>query len=188
MNTKNTESILESLLFVAGDPISFKKLSKLTSIDEGELKLLLGVLAKRYRDGGMGIRIVTSNGKAQMVTAKENSGYVEKFLRIDIKGKLSKSALEVLSVVAYRGPVSKLEIEQIRGVNCSFTLRQLMIRGLIERTGNPYDNRSYLYKVSFDFLRRLGVERVEDLPKYDEFHKKKLLDDNLLCESDAGNK
>ena len=108
-----------------------------------------------------------------MVTAGENSELVDKFLKADVEGELSRAASEVVSVIAYRGPISRAEIEEIRGVNCSFTLRHLMIRGLIERINKPDDARAYLYKISFDFLKTLGVERVEDLPKYEELREKK---------------
>lgn len=170
----NVEPILESLLFISGEPISFKKLEKITSINEGGLKLSAGVLAKKYSDEKMGLRILIKENKVQMVTAGENSKYVEKFLKSDIEGELSKAALEVISIIAYRGPVSRMEIEEIRGVNCSFTLRHLMIRGLIERINKPDDARAYLYRISFDFLKKLGVERVENLPKFDEMRKKEL--------------
>ena len=163
-----TESIIESLLFISGEPMGFKKLAKITSINEGELKLSAGVLAKKYRDENSGLRILIKENKIQMVTAGENSEFVDKFLKADIEGELSRATSEVVSVVAYRGPISRMEIEEIRGVNCSFTLRHLMIRGLIERINKPDDARAYLYKISFNFLKTLGVERVEDLPKYEE--------------------
>ena len=154
--------------------MSFKKMVKLTSINEGELKLSAGVLAKKYSDEKRGLRILIKGDKAQMVTSGENSEFVNKFLKADIEGGLSRATSEVVSIIAYRGPLARLEIEEIRGVNCSFTLRHLMIRGLIERINNPKDARAYLYKVSFDFLKKLGVESVEELPKYDELRKKEI--------------
>lgn len=175
----NTESVLESLLFISGEPISFRKLSGFTSVNEGDLELSCGELAKKYNDENRGLRIIIKDGKAQMVTAGENSEYVEKFFKADVEGELSRAALEVLSVVAYRGPVTRSKIEDIRGVNCSFTLRHLLIRGLVERIDNPSDARAYLYRVSFDFLRKLGVEKVEDLPKYEELKAKKILEEEL---------
>lgn len=138
-----------------------------------------GELAKKYRDESRGLRILVKDDKVQMATAGENSEYVEKFLKADIEGELSKASLEVLSIVAYRGPVSRMEIENIRGVNSSFTLRHLMIRGLLERTNKPDDARAYLYRISFEFLKKLGVEKREDLPKFEELSKKKLLSDQL---------
>lgn len=170
----NIESIIESLLFISGEPMSFKRLVKITSFKEKDIKLSADKLAERYSDQGNGLRILVKDEKVQMVTAAENSEFVEKFLKADIEGELSRAALEVLSVVAYRGPIARSEIEEIRGVNCSFTLRHLMIRGLVERINNPKDARAYLYKISFDFLKKLGVEKVEDLPKFKELKEKEL--------------
>ncbi|MCK4891205.1 MAG: SMC-Scp complex subunit ScpB, partial [Candidatus Pacebacteria bacterium] len=136
---------------------------------------------------GGGLRILIKDGKIQMVTAEENSEFVEKFLKADIEGELSRAALEVLSVVAYRGPIARSEIEEIRGVNCSFTLRHLMIRGLIERINNPKDARAYLYRISFDFLKKLGVEKVEDLPKFKELREKELFKKVDNTEDSSGN-
>jgi len=84
--------------------------------------------------------------------------------------------LEVLSIVAYRGPISRMDVEAIRGVNCSFTLRSLLMRGLLERIDNPADNRSYLYKISFDFLKKMGVESVEKLPDFENLSKDDRID------------
>ncbi len=170
----NTESILESLLFISGEPMSFRKLAKIISQKEEELRLSAESLAKKYAERSGGLRILIKDGKVQMVTAGENSGLVENFLKADIEGELSRAALEVLSIVAYRGPISRSSIEEIRGVNCSFTLRHLLIRGLAERINNPKDARAYLYRVSFDFLKNLGVEKVEDLPKFKELREKEL--------------
>ncbi|MCK4891091.1 MAG: SMC-Scp complex subunit ScpB [Candidatus Pacebacteria bacterium] len=170
----NTESVIESLLFVSGEPISFKKLGKITLLKEKELKLLTESLAKKYTEEKKGLRILIKNDRVQMVTAGENREFVEQFLKFDMNEDLSKAALEVLSVVAYRGPIARSEIEEIRGVNCSFTLRHLMIRGLIEKINNPKDARAYLYRISFDFLKKLGLEKVEDLPKFGELREKEL--------------
>ena len=171
----NTESVIESLLFISGEPMSFKKMARLISMNEGELKLSAGVLAKKYKDENRGLRILIKGNKAQMVTSGENSEFVNKFLKADIEGGLSRAASEVVSIVAYRGPLARLEIEEIRGVNCSFTLRHLMIRGLVERINNPKDARAYLYKISFDFLKKLGIENVKELPKYNELRKKEII-------------
>lgn len=170
----NIESMLESLLFISGEPMSFRKLAKIIPQKEDEIKLSAESLAKKYAEKNGGLRILIKDGKVQMVTAGENSEVVENFLKADIEGELSRAALEVISIVAYRGPISRSEIEEIRGVNCSFTLRHLLIRGLAERINNPRDARAYLYRVSFDFLKNLGVEKVEDLPKYKELREREL--------------
>jgi segregation and condensation protein B len=87
-------------------------------------------------------------------------------VKSELQDSLSNAAMEVVSIVAYRGPVSKTEIEAIRGVNCAYTLRNLLLRGLIERSDNPNDSRGYVYSISFDFLKKLGIEDVKKLPEY----------------------
>ena len=170
----NIESILESILFISGEPMSFKKLEKIIEKNKDEVITGAETLAKKYSESNGGLKIIIKDNKIQMVTAGENSQFVEKFFKADIEGDLSRAALEVLSVVAYRGPIARTAIEEIRGVNCSFTLRHLMIRDLVERISNPNDSRAYLYKISFDFLKKLGIEKVEDLPKFIELKEKEL--------------
>lgn len=170
----NTESILESLIFVSGEPVSFKKLEKTIGEDKEKLKLAAGALAKKYEDEKRGLRILIKDGRVQMVTSKENSKYLDLFLQSDLQDNLSQAALETLAIVAYRSPISRAGVEEIRGVNCSFTLRQLLIRGLVERISNPHDARAYLYRVSFDFLKRLGVKNIQELPDFGELNKKEL--------------
>lgn len=175
----NIGSVIESMLFISGEPMSFKKLSKYTSIEIPDLEAAVAGLAKKYNEEEGGLRILIKDDEVQMVTAGENSKYVEGYLKADIEGELSRAALEVLSVVAYRGPIPRSKIEEIRGVNCSFTLRHLLIRGLVERMENPSDARTYLYRISFDFLKKLGVEKAEDLPRFGELRNKKILEERF---------
>jgi len=177
------KSCLESLLFVSGEPMSFGKLSKILGEKENVLKEAAEELALECKNRKGGVRVIVDDGKAQMVTAGENADVVEKLLKIDIEGDLSRSALETISIVAYRGPLSRAEIEEIRGVNTSFTLRQLAIRGLVEKIDNPHDARAYLYKISFDFLRHLGMERIEDLPRYRELRERELISEQIVKNS-----
>lgn len=180
------KSRLESLLFVSGEPMSFEKLRKVTGEKESVLKEAAAALAGDYKQRQGGLRIIADDSKAQMVTAGENAETVEKLMKIDIEGDLSRSALETISIVAYRGPISRAEIEEIRGVNTSFTLRQLAIRGLVEKIDNPHDARSYLYKISFDFLRHLGVEKAEDLPRYAELRERELISERITENEESG--
>jgi len=177
------KSCLESLLFVSGEPMSFGKLSKILGEKENVLKEAAEELAMDCKNRKGGVRVIVGDGKAQMVTAGENADVVEKLLTVDIEGDLSRSALETISIVAYRGPLSRAEIEEIRGVNTSFTLRQLAIRGLVEKIDNPHDARAYLYKISFDFLRHLGMERIEDLPRYQELRERELISEQIVKNS-----
>lgn len=183
----NTKSCLEALLFVSGEPISFSSLEKVTGKDSDFLKTEAEKLAEEYKERNSGLRIIFQDNKVQMVTAGENGEIVEKLLKIDIEGELSRSAIETISIIAYRGPISRAEIDDIRGVNTSFTLRQLAIRGLIEKIDNPNDARAYLYQISFDFLRQLGIEKVEDLPKFNELRQRELVSEEIVKNSNEEN-
>lgn len=180
INIMNAESILESMLFISGEAMSFKRLSKYTSMEIPDLENAAMELARKYNEENRGMRILIKDKEVQMVTSGENSKYVESYMKADIEGELSRAALEVLSVVAYRGPISRSKIEEIRGVNCSFTLRHLLIRGLVERADNPNDARAYLYGISFDFLKKLGIEKVENLPRFQELKNKKILEERFV--------
>lgn len=165
----NIKNIIESILFVAGDEVSFVQLAQITEQSEEGVKLAIMELNDDYQKRSSGLRLVMDSTKVQMVTDNQNKAILEKFFKVSSEGELSRSALETVSIIAYRGPITRVEIENIRGVNCSFILRHLAIRGLIERVNSTNDSRSYLYQVSLEFLRFMGVSRVEDLPQYKEF-------------------
>lgn len=166
MNKEKIKSVIESLLFVSGEPIKFSKLSKIIGVDEGEVRSATEELSRFYSETGGGLMVVFRDEEVQLVSNKENKEFVEQLVKNELEGPLSSAALEVISIIAYKGPISKPEIEAIRGVNCSYTLRNLTIRGLVERQNNPKDSRGYVYAVSFDFLKKLGIEKVENLPQY----------------------
>jgi len=178
------KSGLESLLFVSGEPMSLGKLAKVLGEGENVIKEKAEELLTEYHDRKGGLRLIIEGDKIQMVTAGENAEAVEKLLKIDVEGDLSRSALETISIIAYRGPLSRSEIEEIRGVNTSFTLRQLAIRGLVEKIDNPNDARAYLYRLSLDFLRSLGVEKAEDLPRYQELRERELVSERIIRDAE----
>lgn len=160
-------SILESLLFVSGEPISFSRLAKILGTDEEHVSLSLQALADKYtHDIQCGLMIIVKDKKALLATKPENMVAVEALTKSSIQENLSKAALEVLSIIAYRSPISRSEIESIRGVNCSFTLRNLLLRDLIERQDNPKDAREYVYFPTFRLLESLGLRGTEELPDY----------------------
>src|SRR3989344_4029191 len=162
----NFTSIIESLLFTSGHPVGFKKLSEVLVITEEKLKDELNMLASDYETNNRGFRLVFADNKVQLVTAPESEEAVKKLIKSDFEEDLSQAALETLAVIAYRGPVSRAVIENLRGVNCSFILQSLAIRGLVEKKNNPEDGRSYVYKITFDFLKHIGLSRIEDLPDF----------------------
>jgi segregation and condensation protein B len=159
---------LESLLFVSGEPLSFGRLAKLLQISEDEVMACIRALAEKYaEDGACGLQLIVKDKKAELATKPENIPFIESLTKSSLQENLSKPALEVLSIIAYRTPITRVEIESIRGVNCSFTLRNLLLRDLIERQGNPEDARGYVYLPTFRFLESLGLRSITELPDHE---------------------
>lgn len=172
---------IESILFVTGEAVSEKKLAKVLGKSEEEIKQALEELRNDYHDRG--IVVLQKEDEWQFGTAPEHTSLIEDLVKSEFTEELSRVALETLTIVAYRGPLARSELDFIRGVNSSFMLRSLLLRGLVERVENPKDARSYLYKISFDFLKHLGITRVEELPHYGE---NKALAEEVLSQFDHG--
>ena len=164
----NYKSLLESLLFTAGHPVTVKKLAEILETGEIEINGSLKELVDDYEKNERGLRLVFFDGKVQLVASPYSVEPVKKLIKSDFEEDLSPAALETLAIISYRGPISRAQIENLRGVNCSFILQSLAIRGLIGKYNNPEDGRSYIYNITFDFLKHLGLNKLEDLPKYGE--------------------
>lgn len=175
MDQKKLESVVESILFISGEPVKIARICKITQAKKSEVENAVTALKNRY-SVGFGLAIISKENEIQMTTNPENASFISTLVKSEIQENLSRAALEVLSIVAYRNPISRANIEAIRGVNCSFTLRSLLMRGLLERVENPKGNRGYLYKISFDFLKKMGLESVERLPDYESLSKDKRLE------------
>lgn len=186
MEQDKLKSIIESVLFMHGEPVKLARLQKITGALKPEVENTLMILSTEYATQGKGLRIVTKDDCVQLVTAPENAAYIQQLIEGELQETLSNSALEVLSVVAYRGPITRSEIEAIRGVNCSYTLRSLLMRGLIERNDNPKDARGYVYAISFEFLKKLGLENIKTLPDYAELSQDARLDSLLTSPQAQG--
>ncbi len=113
-----------------------------------------------------------------MVSSADNAKLVQKYLEDETSGELSQPSLEALTIIAYRGPISKTELERIRGVNCSLILRNLLLRGLIEEKSSA-SSEDRIYNVSLDFIRFLGIESIEQLPDYQRLNKDQTISDFL---------
>ena len=123
---------IESLLLVAQRPISIRKISGVIQASAEDVEKAVEELVQQFEQQGRGIRILRDHNHVQLVTSPEQSEMARVFLRDEMSGELTRASLEALTVIAYRGPVTRLELELIRGVNCSVILRNLLIRGLIE--------------------------------------------------------
>lgn len=157
---------LESVLFVSSKPLATEQLAKFVNANEQEVIAALAELAERKKNEG--IVLLNVNGYWQLATHPENIELVKSFLNADLREKLTDATVEVLGIIAYRQPISKAEIESIRGVNSQYSVRQLLMRGLIEKVSNPNDSRSNLYQVTTEFLQHLGLQSINDLPEFEK--------------------
>jgi segregation and condensation protein B len=164
----NLELKIEAILFFKGEPVSFKKLEDILKVSKEEIVEAVSVLKNNLANRG--VVLLENNNELTFGTAPELSKLIEDLQKEELNKDLSKAALETLSIVLYKNGVSRAEIDYIRGVNSSFTLRALSIRGLVEKTVDPKDNRRFIYKPSFDMMSYMGISSIEELPEYNEIN------------------
>jgi len=166
---------IESLLFISHKPLGIAELAKLVGVDKKEAEKLLAELIEDYGQRSSGIQLMKIEDKYQLVTAAVSSSVVSKFIKSEMTGELTRPSLETLTIIAYRGPISKAELEIIRGINCTLILRNLLMRGLIEAKEDKARSL-VLYNITFDFLKYLGLSQVSELPDYDKLNRNNNLD------------
>jgi len=176
IKNQNLEAVLEALLFIHGEPIDIKKIlstlkkqENYAQLEEGEIKTSLDILSENLKAENRGFSLIFSDTKIQLTTKPEFGGIFESFIKDELKEELTPAALETLAIIAYGGPISRNVIDYVRGVNSTFILRALLIRGLIERKSDPKRQNAYIYSVSFDFLKHTGLERNQNLPEYEKY-------------------
>jgi segregation and condensation protein B len=168
---------LEALLFLHGEPLTAEKIASFLKISAEEAAQAAAALAQNYAAADRGISLVEKGGAYQLATKPAFGDFLEQFVKESLKEELTPAALETLSLIAYCGPLTRAHIDFVRGVNSSFTLRNLLMRGLVER--KQAKGNMYAYEVTFDFLKQLGLSRPEELPKFEEYRK---LRDQLISE------
>ncbi len=161
------DALIEALLFATSQPMTSRKIAEAVSRTPQEVDEALQVLQSRLESSGSGTTLVRSGQTTELVTHPEAAGIVRAALKQELHGELSKPSLETLSILAYRGPMTRPELEQIRGVQSSLILRNLLLRGLIEqkedaRLGQP------TYGVTVAFFKHIGVSGAEELPDFVE--------------------
>ncbi len=163
---KPVKHLCESVLFIAGRPLSAKKLAALTGASLGDVHAALNLLMQEYGGPDRGVQLTRLGDAYQFTTSPASADLVQRFLEEEDKKELTRPSLEALTIIAYRGPVTKSELELIRGVNCSLILRNLLIRGLIEEVEDA-QAMTTRYQITFDFLHYLGIREPRELPNYD---------------------
>jgi segregation and condensation protein B len=174
------EQKIEAILFFKGEPVSFKKLEDILKVSKEEI--VEAVVSLKTNLENRGIVLIEKDKEITLGTAPAFSKLIEDLQKEELNKELSKAALETLSVVLYKNGASRAEIDYIRGVNSSFTLRALSVRGLIEKTTDAKDNRRYIYKPSFELLSFMGVKSVEELPDWSEVNNSVEVAANNLAE------
>ena len=162
-------SKLEAILFYLAEPVSVDFLAKTLGVPKKTVFSAVGELGLSMN--ARGVRIVYHDDEVTLVTAPEFSETIEQIIREERERDFGRAGIETLSIVAYKGPVSKKEIEYIRGVNSQFVLRNLLLRGLVERKNSKSDERVILYNITGDTLRHLGLSHISELPEYEEMKK-----------------
>ncbi|QQR65160.1 SMC-Scp complex subunit ScpB [Candidatus Kaiserbacteria bacterium] len=157
---------IEAILFYKTEPMSLKALAVFLSVSIEEVTGGLATLANVLQNRG--IRLLTTDTSVQLITAPEASELIEQLRKDELSTDIGKAGAETLAIVLYRGPLSRVEIDRVRGVNSAFILRNLLIRGLVERRAHPTDSRSFIYAVTPSLLQHLGITAREEMQDFAE--------------------
>ncbi len=158
---------IEAYLFFKGEPVTCKEIAKDLKIEVADVQKYIDMFDEQYKESGRGIVIVQYDDMITLGTHPDVSDVITQLTKEELQKDLGKSALETLTIILYQGPITRSGIDHIRGVNSQFILRNLLMRGLVTRTPDPKDERSFMYAPSLDMLTHLGITRIEDLPEYE---------------------
>ncbi len=179
MNTELVQKI-EAILFYTAEEIEEKELAKILEVRPEEITVALAELNEVL--SSRGVRLVRHDTAVILTTAPEMSGAIEKMIRTERERDLGRAGLETLTIIAYKGPVIKKEIEYIRGVNSDYILRNLLLRSLVKKSTEE-ENGKALYTLTTEALLHLGLSHIEDLPEYEKI--KKTLDAHTHSEKNT---
>jgi len=156
---------IEAVLFWKGEPVSLKKLGAIFDRSVSEIESALASMEEKLHNRG--ITLVRKDDEVALAVSGNSSSCIQKLAKDELADGIGKAGLETLSIIIYRGPVTRKDIDYIRGVNSNFILRNLLVRGLVERIDNPKDQRSFLYRPTFELLSYLGLQKISDMPEYE---------------------
>jgi len=169
MNDRELAAHIEALLFALGRPMSRKELAALLGVD---VTAITRAITELQQNSGRGIVCVDDGGEVELRVAPEASKLIEKVRKDEFTREIGRAGSETLAAVLYRGPLTRSEIDFIRGVNSSQTIRTLLMRGLLRRVPNPRDEHSFLYEPTTELMAQLGLADRTDLPDYAEVRTK----------------
>lgn len=172
MRRDEIKSIIEAIMFAYSEPISIKDLNKAINeeLSSKEIEIMLNKLIEEYKENNRGIQIIKLQDKYQMCTNKDYSKYVKNILEPKRKKTLSQATLETLTIIAYKQPITKVEVEEIRGVKSDKVIQTLIENDLIYEAGRlDKIGKPIIYKTTNEFLKLLNIEKLEDLPPIEKY-------------------
>ena len=165
MNVKEMEAIIEAILFTMGESVELEKIADAIELDKKETKKIIEGMMKHYEDPSIGLQIIELDGAYQMCTKSEMYEYLIRIAKQPKRHALTDVLLETLSIIAYKQPITKVEIEKIRGVSCDHAVSKLMEYNLVCELGRlDAPGRPLLFGTTEEFLRSFGVQSIEELP------------------------
>ena len=169
-NRSNLKAIVEALLFVSGDPLEIRDIASHLEISISYAKDILEEMMEDYKFIERGIKLISINGAYQLVTKNEYSDYIQKLLKKNKRQSLSQASLESLAIIAYKQPITRIDIDEIRGVKSESAIQKLVERDLIKEVGRlEVPGRPILYGTTEEFLRQFGLNGLNELPSLDLF-------------------
>lgn len=176
-------SIFESLLFVSGEPIKLKEMAIIIESSENFTEEILKELMLRYEAEDRGIRLIAINDSYQLVTKPRNGNYVQKLLKSNIRQSLSQAAVEALAIISYRQPITRIDIDEIRGVKSDSAISTLVEKGLVKECGRlEVPGRPILYSTTEEFLKNFGLSNLKEMPSLDNLMDEVIEDEAIIQE------
>ncbi len=187
MNDENLAQKIEALLFALGEPLSREELMKIFDADTAALNAALALLTAGAREQTRGIIAIDDGKVIELRAAPAAAGIIERVRKEEYSRDIGRAGLEALAAILYQGALTRAQIDFIRGVNSSQTLRTLAMRGLVRKIPNPKDERSFLYEPTTELLAELGVSKLSELPDFENIREKlrKLEEANAAQEETA---
>src|SRR5512143_2890043 len=170
--TNRNKAIIEALLFASGEPLSLSAINKATSLSEQDIREIMRELISEYGDRNSGIIIAEIADRYEMATDPELAAWIRRMKNVHVSNKLSQPSIETLSIIAYKQPITKVEIDQLRGVNSDAAVKSLLDKRLIKIIGKKESpGRPFLYGTTREFLQYFGLKNLAELPPLSDFLK-----------------
>jgi segregation and condensation protein B len=169
-NKESYISIVESLLFVSGEPMKLKDIASIIECSIPYTNEILKQMAHNYEEESRGIKLISINEEYQLVTKPQNSEFIQRILRTNIRQSLSQASLETLAIIVYKQPITRVDIDEIRGVKSDSAVAKLVERGLIKENGRlDVPGRPILYVTTDEFLKQFNLQNLGELPSIEQF-------------------